>query len=153
MIKLCDAYNIPVITVANADGMIKEAQEQMLIAATKLTSVYATATCPKISLITDQSIGGAYVMLVGKGANADLALAWDNAVASPLDVDASVAFLYNDRLKNEYKQTVGSAYAAAACGAIDDVFAPSETRAKIISALDMLAGKRESTIARKHSVK
>ena len=87
--------------------------------------------------------------LVGKGANADLALAWDNAVASPLDVDASVAFLYNDRLaagedraelKNEYKQTVGSAYAAAACGAI-------------ISALDMLAGKRESTIARKHSVK
>lgn len=162
MIKLCDAYSIPVITVANADGMIKEAQEQMLIAATKLTSVYATATCPKISLITDQSIGGAYVTLVGKGANADLALAWDNAVASPLDVDASVAFLYNDRLaagedraelKNEYKQTVGSAYAAAACGAIDDVFAPSETRAKIISALDMLAGKRESTIARKHSVK
>lgn len=162
MIKLCDAYSIPVITVANADGMIKEAQEQMLIAATKLTSVYATATCPKISLITDQSIGGAYVMLAGKGANADLALAWDNAVASPLDVDASVAFLYNERLaagedraelKNEYKQTVGSAYAAAACGAIDDVFAPSETRAKIISALDMLAGKRESTIARKHSVK
>lgn len=69
-------------------------------------------------------------MLVGKGSNSDLALAWDNAVASPLDVDASVAFLYNDRLaagedraelKNEYKQTVGSAYAAAACGAIDDV--------------------------------
>lgn len=37
-------------------------------------------------------------MLVGKGSNSDLALAWDNAVASPLDVDASVAFLYNDRL-------------------------------------------------------
>ncbi len=162
MVKLCDAYNIPIVTVANADGIIKEAQEQMLIAATKLTSAYATATCPKISLITGQSIGGAYVMLAGKGANADLALAWDNAVASPLGVDASVAFLYNDRLaagedrmalESEYKQTVGSAYAAAACGAIDDVFAPAETREKIICALDMLASKRELTIARKHSVK
>lgn len=162
MIKLCDAYNIPVITVANADGLIKDAEAQMLISATKLTSVYATATCPKISLITGQAIGSAYILLAGKGANADLAFAWDSAVVSPLDVEASVAFLYNDRLASgedrnaleaEYKETIGSPFTAAACGAVDDVFAPQQTRAKIIAALDMLSGKRESTIARKHSVK
>lgn len=162
MIKLCDAYNIPVITVANANGLIKDAAEQMLISATKLTSAYATATCPKISLITGQAVGSAYIILAGKGANADLTLAWDSAVASPLDVEASVAFLYNDRLaagedraalEAEYKETIGSSFAAAACGAVDDVFAPAETRAKVVTALDMLAGKRETTIARKHSVK
>lgn len=162
LIKLCDAYNIPIITVVNANGVKKECEAQMLISATKLTSAYATATAPKISLVTGEAIGTAYIILAGKGANADVTLAWDSSVVSPLDVEASVAFLYNDRLASgedravleaEYKQTIGSAFSAAACGAIDDVFAPEATREKIISALDMLAGKRESTIARKHSVK
>lgn len=162
MIKLCDAYNIPIITVADANGVNNKANELSLIAVTKLTSAYSTATCPKISLITDQSIGSAYIVLAGKGANADLTFAWDNAVVSPLEVSSAVAFLYNDRLaqgedraklETEYKETVGSPFTAAACGAIDDVFAPEETRAKLIAALDMLAGKREVTIARKHSVK
>lgn len=162
LIKLCDAYNIPIITVVNADGLVKNAETQMLVSATKLTSAYATATCPKISLVTKQAIGSAYIVLAGKGANADLAFAWDSSVVSPLDVEASVAFLYNDRLsagedrnalESEYKQTIGSAFSAAACGAIDDVFAPEATRAKIITALDMLSGKRETTIPRKHSVK
>ena len=162
LVKLCDAYNIPVVTVANADGLVKEAESQMLVAATKLTSVYAGATCPKISVIAGQAVGAAYIILGGKGANADLTFAWDNAVASPLDVDGAVAFLYNDRLadgedraalEKEYKETVGSAFTAAACGAVDDIFAPQETRAKIIEALQMLYSKREVTIARKHTVK
>lgn len=162
MIKLCDAFNLPVITIADTNGLVKDAENAMLIAATKLTSAYATATCPKISVITSQAIGTAYIILAGKGANADITFAWDTAVASPLDVQGAVAFLFNDRLaagedraalENEYKDTIGSAFTAAACGAIDDVFAPEETRNKIISALDMLYSKRESTIARKHSVK
>lgn len=162
MIKLCDAYNIPIVTVADTKGISKDKEQQMLIAATKLTSSYAAATCPKISLVTGQAIGSAYIILAGKGANADLAFAWDCSVVSPLDVEASVAFLYNDRLakgedrtalEQEYKETIGSPFTAAACGAVDDVFAPQETRAKIIGALDMLSGKRENTIPRKHSVK
>lgn len=162
MIKLCDAYNIPVVTIVNNEGLKKEAENKLLTAATKLTTAYAGATCPKISLITSQAIGAAYIILAGKGANADATLAWENAVVSPLDVDAAVAFLYNDRLASgedrnalaqEYKSTIGSAYSAAACGAIDDVFTPDQTRAKLAEYLEMLASKRETTIPRKHSVK
>lgn len=162
MIKLCDAFNIPVITVADCTGFVKDADTQMLVAATKLTTAYASTTSPKISLITGQAIGCPYIILAGKGANADITLAWDNAVASPLDVEAAVAFLYNDRLAKgedratleaEYKETVGSAFTAAACGAVDDVFPAGETRTKISQYLDMLASKRETTIPRKHSVK
>lgn len=161
-IKLCDAFNIPLLTIANAQGIKKNIESQMLVALTKLTSAYSTATSPKISLITEQAIGSAYITLTGKGSNADFALAWENAVASPLDVKASVAFLFNDRLANgedralleqEYKNTVGSAYSAAACGAIDDIFAPEETRSKIVEYMSILSGKRETTIPRKHSVK
>ena len=134
----------------------------MLVAATKLTSAYASVTCPKISLITGKSIGAAYIILAGKGANADLTFAWDSAVISPLETDSAVAFLWGDRLANgedrtalekEYDETIGSAFTAAACGAVDDVFAPQETKAKLINALDMLSGKRETTLPRKHSVK
>ncbi|MBQ9516582.1 MAG: carboxyl transferase [Eubacterium sp.] len=162
MVKLCDAFSIPIITIADADGFAKDCEAQMLTAATKLTSAYASATCPKISLITKQAVGGAYIVLAGKGANADLTFAWDNAVASPLDTDSAVAFLWNDRLadgedrellEKEYAATIGSAYTAAACGAVDDVFTPDMTRAKLITALEMLSGKRETTLPRKHSVK
>ena len=162
MAKLCDAFSIPLITIADADGFAKDCEAQMLTAATKLTSAYACATCPKISLITKQAVGGAYIVLAGKGANADLTFAWDTAVASPLDTDSAVAFLWNDRLadgedrqllEKEYAATIGSAYTAAACGAVDDVFTPDMTRAKLIAALDMLSGKRETTLPRKHSVK
>ena len=162
MIKLCDAYSIPVVTIVDADGIIKEKENQSLVALTKLTSAYAGATCPKISLITGQAVGISYIVLAGKGANADMTLAWDSSIASPLDADAAVAFLFNKRLadgedrealKKEYLETIASPFTAAACGAIDDIFAPADSRARIIGALDMLAGKRENTLPRKHSVK
>ena len=161
-VKLCDAFNIPVVTFLSANGLRKERENQMLVASAKLTAAYATATCPKISVITGKAVGAAYIMLAGRGSNADLAFAWDTSVVSPLDTKAAVAFLYNDRLargenretlEKEYEDSLASPFTAAACGAIDDVFVPAETRAKIIAALDVLAGKRETTLPRKHSVK
>ncbi len=161
-IKLCDAFNIPIVTFVHAKGLVKEKENQMLVAATKLTSAYATATCPKISVITGKAIGAAYIALAGKGANADLVFAWDTAVVSPLEIDAAVVFLYNDRLaagenraalEEEYEEELASPFTAAACGAIDDIFVPAETRTKLINALSFLDGKRETTIPRKHSVK
>ena len=162
LIKICDAFSIPVITVANGNGLKKDKEAQMLVAATKLTSAYASATCPKISLITNQAIGAQYIILAGKGANADLTFAWDSAVISPLETESAVAFLFRERLadgerreelEKEYRETLGSSFTAAACGAVDDVFTPEQTRAKLINALDMLSGKRETTLPRKHSVK
>ena len=162
MIKLCDAYSVPVVTLVNTDGIIDKKENQTLVALTKLTSAYATATCPKISVITQKAIGCAYIILAGKGANADLTIAWDSAVVSPLNADSAVAFLFNDRLaagedrkalEAEYIDTIASPFTAAACGAIDDICTPAETRERVISALDILSGKRETTLPRKHSVK
>ena len=49
---------------------------------------------------------------------------------------------FNEKFANPYK--------AAALGYIDDVIEPSETRAKLIRALDMLVDKEELRPARKH---
>ena len=55
---------------------------------------------------------------------------------------AIVLMIYNDKSPSQIKSI-----------AVDDIFAPADTRAKVISALDILAGKRENTLPRKHSVK
>lgn len=161
-IKLCDAYNIPIITVADSIGLKSGCEAQMLTAATRLTSAYASATTAKISLITNEAFAGAYILLAGKGANADLTFAWESALVGPMTTESAVSFLWNERLANgesresleeEYNSSLGSPFEAAASGAIDDVFAREETKNKLSAALDMLSGKRESTIARKHTVK
>ena len=161
-IKLCDAYNIPIITIADSAKTEKGNEPQLLTALTKLVSSYASATCPKISLITSESAGSPYIVLAGKGASADVTIAWDSATASPLSIESAVAFMWNDRLANgedrkvleqEYKNTAASVKEAAKSGAIDCVIAKEDTRNKIIESLEMLSSKRETTIARKHSVK
>lgn len=160
-IQLCDAYHLPLITLADAQGFQRDNEAQMLIAATKLMSAYAAATCPKISLITKAAIGGALITLAGKGANADITLAYETALAAPMEAARAVAFLYNKELaagasREELEaayQAQSKAEYAAACGAIDDVFPPAQAREKLIAAVEMLAGKRETTIPRKHTVK
>lgn len=162
LIKLCDAYSLPIITVVNSSGLCGEKQNALLTALTKLTSAYSAATCPKVSLISGQAIGGAYLALAGKASNADLVFAVEGSVISPLDPDGAVAFFYSDRLaggedrdmlKNEYLASEASAEAAAKSGAVDDVIALADCRGVIINALDMLAGKRENALPRKHTVK
>ncbi len=50
----------------------------------------------------------------------------------------------------EYRNTVANPYTAAARGYVDQVIEPSETRKRIISAFDMLSGKRELRPVKKH---
>jgi acetyl-CoA carboxylase carboxyltransferase component len=50
----------------------------------------------------------------------------------------------------EYIEEFSTPYKAAAMGCVDQVIEPSETRARIVSALRMLAGKREQRPAKKH---
>ena len=48
-----------------------------------------------------------------------------------------------EELKKEYTEKVASPFTAAACGAVDDIFAPADTRAKVIAALIFLQEKEK----------
>jgi len=50
----------------------------------------------------------------------------------------------------EFREQFGSPYAAAASGHVDDVILPSETRAKLIVALNFLRDKQATTLPKKH---
>ena len=53
-------------------------------------------------------------------------------------------------LSDEYRETFASPYKAAELGYIDAVIQPEETRPRIISALEMLATKRDTNPPKKH---
>ena len=53
-------------------------------------------------------------------------------------------------LVNEYREKFSKPYVAAAAAAIDDILIPSETRPRLIAALELLRDKRVKSPAKKH---
>ena len=115
-------------------------------------------------MVTGAAYGSAFIAMAGRAANADLTVAWPSAVISALEPAAAVEILCEDKLAamtdpktqrtelvREYANTAASPFTAAEAGFIEDVIAPADTRACIINALDMLAGKRVSRLPKKHS--
>ena len=54
------------------------------------------------------------------------------------------------RLIAEYKEKFYNPYQAAARGYVDDVIEPSQTRPRLIQALELITGKRDNNPSRKH---
>ena len=55
-----------------------------------------------------------------------------------------------ERLVAEYRQKFANPYKAAEFGFVDDILIPSETRPRLIAALELLRDKRASLPAKKH---
>ena len=165
-IRLCDCYSLPVVSLINSKGVAVPAVDEQaatIKAATQLLYAYAEATTAKVSIVTGNAIGQAYVAMGGKS-NADVTYAWPGAGISALTPEAAVQVLYPDALKADKKPAlqsraeleakfaadVADGVAAAAAGMVDDVIDPAETRKYVIAALEMLSSKRESNPPKKH---
>lgn len=153
-VSFCDAFGLPVVTLANSEGFatVKEA--------TKVTSAYADATTVKVTVITGKAYGAFYIAVAGAAANADITLAVENAVISPLAPVTGAAVMWADKMnvpKDErakvvaqYEKEECSATKAAATGYVNDVVSTEDIRFKVYTALEMLAGKRVATMPKKH---
>lgn len=154
-VSFCDSFAIPVVTFVDSTGF------KCLKSASKLAAAYAQATTVKISVVTGQAYGPLYVALAGTGANADVTFAWENASIAALPPITGANIIWKDKMAvpaaqqaavvEEFKNECCSAFAAANNGYVEDVIAPEDTRLKLFNALDMLAGKRVSTLPKKHS--
>jgi len=165
-VNFCDAFGIPVITLADTAGFVKDiAQEQccLIPSGAKLIQAYASATVPKLTVITGQAIGSGYIAMGPKALGADMVYAWPDAVVSCLPADASAVILMEDYIAQSdepvearkqaaerYAQTFASPWEAAKMGYIDEVIYPSETRQRLAGALELAVGKRENRLPRKH---
>lgn len=161
-----DAFSIPVITLVDVAGYsatLGEESAGQSKEVAKMISSFASATVPKISVLTNRAIGSAYVALNSKHIGADFVYAWPSAKVSVMDPDAAVRIMYADEIEasavadeligekiSEYRLNQASPYIAASHGYIDDIIEPAATRKRLIAALDMLYTKYVTAPDRKH---
>jgi propionyl-CoA carboxylase beta chain len=93
----------------------------------------------------------------------DINLAWPIAEIAVMGPKGAVEILHRKAIADsddpeaeteariqEYRDTLAHPYVAAGRGYLDDVIDPRETRPRLISALDMLANKRDANPLKKH---
>ncbi len=162
-VSFCDSFGIPFVTLVDSVGLDVSADADSAAYASelsKLAMAYANSTNAKVSVVVGKAYGAAFTLLGSKSLGADLAYALEGACISVLSPEASVAFVWNDKvgeksreeLEAEWKEKCASASDAADCGEIDDVIEAAELRKRICAALSMLAFKADSEPTRKHAV-
>ena len=161
LVSFCDSFSIPVVTLVDSEGVDTAADADLAPALGKLAKAYITATTAKVTAVIGKAYGAAFTLMGSHALGADLALATPDAVISVMDPEAAVAFVWNDKITSdksraeveaEWKETYASAQIAAESGDIDDIVPTEELRARIISALYMLAEKADGMPDRKHGV-
>lgn len=124
---------------------------------------FSEATVPKVNIIVRKAYGGAYIAMNSKHLGCDMVFAWPTAEIAVMGPEGAANIIFRKEIAQsdnpaefrkqkieEYREKLANPYIAAARGYVDDVIEPATTRQRIISALDMLAGKRETRPSKKH---
>ena len=165
-VRFCDAFNIPLVVFEDVPGFLPGvAQEHggIIRHGAKLLYAFCEATVPRLTVITRKAYGGAYDVMNSKHIRGDINLAWPTAEIAVMGPKGAVEVLFRKEIadaedpaaamsarEQEYREQFAHPYIAAARGYIDDVIDPRETRARLISGLDMLRNKRDENPPRKH---
>ncbi len=165
-VRFCDSFNIPIITFEDVPGFLPGTYQEhhgVIRSGAKLLYAYCESTVPKLTVITRKAYGGAYCVMSSKHIRSDLNLAWPTAEIAVMGPDGAVSIIFRKELAKskdpvkkkaelvaEYREKFANPYIAAERGFIDDVIRPSETRPRLINALEMLSNKRDTNPAKKH---
>ena len=165
-VRFCDAFNIPIITFVDVPGFLPGTDQEwggIIRNGAKLLYAYCEATVPKITVILRKAYGGAYDVMSSKHIRGDVNLAWPSAEIAVMGPKGAVEIIFRkeieeskDRLKtteemaSQYREKFANPYIAAERGYIDDVIEPSETRPKLIRALEMTKNKVDQNPRKKH---
>ena len=158
-ISFCDAFNIPVLTLANLSSLqaCRRAEKRLPRAAARLAYAYANATVPKVTVVTGKAYGTPYILMGSKSLGADMVYAWPDAEIGTMDAKMAAKILADGadaatlkKTAEEYSALQQSVASAAARGLVDTVIEDAETRKYVIGAFEMLYTKREDRPDRKH---
>ena len=167
-IRICDAYNIPILTLQDVPGFLPGTVQEysgIIRNGARMIYAYSEATVPKIMVILRKSYGGAYCVMSSKGLRGDLLYAWPNAELAVMGAAGAVNILFRKdllgaedpeakrkELESDYEFKFNNPYVAASRGMIDDVIEPQDTRRVLIRALEVCLLKRERHVAKKHGI-
>ncbi len=167
-VRTCDAFNVPLVTFVDVPGFLPGTQQEyggIIRHGAKLLFAFSEATVPKLTVIPRKAYGGAYDVMCSKHIGADYNVAWPQAELAVMGAEGAVNILFRRdlekapegerdsmrrRLTEEYASEFLNPYLAAERGYLDDVIEPSETRTRLLQALEVLRGKRQDRPPKKH---
>ena len=165
-VRTCDCFNVPLVTFVDVPGFLPGVSQEhggIIKHGAKLLYAYCEATVPKVTVITRKAYGGAYDVMSSKHVRGDMNFAWPTAEIAVMGADGAVSIIFKDaiaaaddpvaeraRLVREYEEEFANPYIAAARGYVDEVIRPSQTRPRLIRALEVLEDKRDTNPRKKH---
>ena len=167
-IRLCDAFNVPIITFVDCPGFLPGTSQEyggVIRHGAKIIYAYCEATVPKISIVTRKAMGGAYVAMGSRQMRNDVTFAWPTAHIAVMGPEAAVRVLFREEISKaadpaareaeliaEYREKFFNPYRAADVGQIDEVIEPCETRPRLARALEVLRTKVQQNPPKKHGL-
>ena len=116
----------------------------------RLLHAFARAEVPRVTVILRKAYGGAFIAMNSKSLGASAVYAWPTAEVGVMYPSGAVEIIHRRRLAEtaegdrpaviedlarEYERGAGGLRRALACGYIDDVINPGDTRSVLWSAL------------------
>ena len=165
-VQLCDAFNIPLVTLVDVPGFLPGAQQEsdgIIRHGAKLLYAYCNATVPRVQVILRKAYGGAYIVMDSRSIGADLSFAWPTNEIAVMGAEGAANVIFRKEIANspdpqavrarrieEYRSELMNPFYAAERGLVDDVIDPADTRRVLIRSLAMLCNKHADLPERKH---
>ncbi|MBE5996185.1 MAG: acyl-CoA carboxylase subunit beta [Lachnospiraceae bacterium] len=173
-IMLCDAFNIPLIYVADTPGFLPGINQEkggVIRHGAKVLYANGKATVPKIRLTTRKLYGGATAAMCERTFETDCTISWPNAEENVMGAEGAVEVLFARELKAakaegdeekyqkilkeeaaEYNRLFANPYDKAKYFHTEMIIMPEETRRVLIRMLEFYENKKVLEWDKKHGI-
>lgn len=168
-INLCDAFNIPLIFLADVPGFMigtKVERQGIIRHGAKLIAAVSEATVPKISVVVRKAYGAGLYAMAGPAFGSDVTIALPTAQIAVMGPEAAVNAVYFNRIQElegderrafvqekqkEYQEDIDIRRLAAEM-VVDEVITPENLRLELVRRLALYQNKNREFSRRRHPV-
>jgi methylmalonyl-CoA decarboxylase subunit alpha len=144
-VRTCSSFGLPLVVLVDTPGFmpgVSQESEGVIRHGASLLRAFAEASVPRLTVVLRKAYGGAYITMNSKDLGAHLTFAWPGAELGVMAARQAVGIIHrreleasaspsHDELAGRYAAEHLGASTAARNGFIDEVIAPSETRARL----------------------
>lgn len=165
-VRLCDAFNIPLINFVDVPGFLPGVGQEhngVIRHGAKMLYAYSEATVPKISLIVRKAYGGAFIALCGRDMGYDSVISYPTAEIAVMGARGAVNIIHSSEIDqaedseakrqekiDDFRERFAKPYNAAEDGLVDQIINPAETRKSLVETLEMIISKQQDRPRKKH---
>jgi acetyl-CoA carboxylase carboxyltransferase component len=153
-VRTCNLFGLPLVVLVDTPGFMpgtKQEADGVIRHGAKLVHAFSEATVPRVTVVLRKAFGGAFIAMNSKDLGADFVFAWPQAQLGVMGSEQAVGITHRreiaaaddpvrarDALAIQYAGEHLTARSASGDGFVDDVIAPSATRARVAAALNAL---------------